>query len=409
MSKIVGSIPPLVWQIIIFLIIFSSSAAGYYSGQNYADFMNRGWYTQASDSDLANPLTVLGTIGSVACAFVLVLRFPFKPAPILLMLLPVLSWLIISSAWSNTISSTAVLTLKAVIYVNALDCALRQLDAKSAFRAFSWSISAILLISLALCISDPVFRISIGADGWRGLFTQKNRLSSFCLFSIPVLMFGMRLTPISSLFTLILTAFMLVMSQGKAAIAIIGAAAIILFAVNMSWRGRGEAKTTLLVTCILFAFTFIVISSALIYQVNLGLIDFTGRARIWSWFLDDLGKDIFFGKGGLTAAQDPIFVQRAESSGMPSTSDSSYIMILYNNGIVGIFLFFATAVGICVSSINKNSRHFIYPIISVFCYIIFAATESDTRFLPYYSTYSLLALFSIAAKLRQRDQMELNA
>lgn len=406
MSNLVRLMPPFMWQIIIMLIIFSSSAAGYYSGQNYADFLNKGWYTQVADADIANPLSFLGTVGSIASAFVLFLRFPFKPPSILLIILPVLIWLIISSLWSSTIIPSLALATKAIIYVNALDCALDRLDVRSAFRAFTWSIAAILVASLLLCVADPIFRISVGADGWRGLFIQKNRLSSFCLFSMPVLLFAIRYNPISSIFTIILAIFMLIMSQGKAAIAISAIMGLILVIVNLSWQGRREVKTTLLVTCMLFAIIFIITCSILAYQIDLGVIDFTGRTKIWSWFLDDLGKDILTGKGGLTAAQDPAFVQRAENSGMPSTSDSSYVMILFNNGIIGVILFFASAVAICVSSINKNSRYFVYPIISTFCYVVFAATESDTRFFPYYSTYSVLAIFAIAAKLLKMDQQQ---
>lgn len=406
MSNLVRLVPAFMWQIIIMLIIFSSSAAGYYSGQSYADFLNQGWYTQVNDADIANPLSIVGTVGSIVSAFVLFLRFPFKPPTILLIILPVMIWLVVSSFWSATITPSITLAIKAIIYINALDCALDRLDARSAFRAFTWSIAAILVASLVLCIVDPIFRISIGADGWRGLFTQKNRLSSFCLFSMPILIFAIRYNPLSSIFTIILAVFMLVMSQGKAAIAILVIAGSILFIVNVSWRGRREVKTTLLVTCLLFALIFIIASSILVYQINLGLVDFTGRTKIWSWFLDVLGKDILTGKGGLTAAQDPAFVQRSENSGMPSTSDSSYIMILFNNGIIGIILFFSSAVAICILSINKNSRYFVYPIISTFCYVIFAATESDTRFFPYYSTYSLLAIFSIATKLMKLEQQQ---
>lgn len=393
--------PTVFWHLVIIFIVISSSAAGYYSDQSYLDFMNKGYYSAISQDEITNPLSVLGTIGSVVCAVVMILRPPLKMPTLILIILPVLLWLVISSLWSNTFTESALLALKTIIYVNALDCALTRIDAKTALTAFTWAIAAILLSSLVLCIADPIFRMSIGADGWRGLFTQKNRLSSFCLFSVPILFLAVRSIPLFAGVTLALTSFMLIMSQGKAAITILALGTIVMLCVNFILRGVRQAKPTLAMLCFAFVTIFVVTWIIIIYQINSGVIDFTGRTRIWSWFLSDLGNDIIIGKGGLTAAQDPRFVERAITSGIPTTSDSSYVMILYNNGLMGLLIFFTSVASFLVISIQQNSKYSIYPIIAMFCYVVFAATESDTRFFPYFSTYAVLAVFAIANKVSQ--------
>ncbi|RYF50179.1 MAG: hypothetical protein EOO38_06255, partial [Cytophagaceae bacterium] len=159
--KLADLMPPIFWQIVIALVIFSSSAAGYYSGQSYSDFMNKGWYSVASVDDVLNPLSIIGTIGSIVCVGVFILRPPIRLPSLILIILPVQLWLVISSLWSNTFYSTIVFTLKTLIYVNALDCALSRLDARTAMKAFGWSIAAILIVSLILCLNDPIFRMSI--------------------------------------------------------------------------------------------------------------------------------------------------------------------------------------------------------------------------------------------------------
>lgn len=400
----VYQMPQFFWQISIALILFTSSNAGYYADSSYLDFANQGVQRSFAEDSLANPLSVIGTISTIVCIVILFLRVPRKiPLPILIVL-PTLTWLMISSLWSNTIVATLTLMLKTIIYINALDCALEKLDAQKAVGAFVWAIAAILLVSLALCITDPVFRISIGAEGWRGLFAHKNRLASFCLFSAPILLLGMRFGRTVSGSILALLIYMLVMSQGKAALGILLVASLVIVCFSLLWRGGRDVRPTLLVLSIAFWFIFLVSWSLIIYQINYADLTFSGRTGIWKWYIGDLDDLVLIGKGGLTASQDPTFVARAVKSNMPPTSDSSYVMILYNNGVIGLTIFFVTAVSFCVASI-KNSPYFIYPLVAIFCYVAFAGMESDARFLNHYSTFSVFALYVIAKELMRKERL----
>ncbi|CAH0356896.1 O-antigen ligase family protein [Sphingobium sp. CECT 9361] len=404
--KVRSLLPPVFWQIVIALIVFSSSNAGYYADQSYSDFIDKGWYTASSEESPVNPLSIWGTVGSIVCVGILLLRIPRRVPPLIQIILPVQIWLVTSATWSYTFGPTLFLSLKTIVYANALSCSIAELDPPKAIRAFTLSIAAILLVSLYLCVTDPIFTASIGADGWRGLFPQKNRLSSFCLFSGLILLLGMRFSPILSGGTLVLLLFMLTMSQGKAAIGIMSLALLTVICFTLAMRRRRNPKSAMAALCLTFLMIFIISWAIVLYQIDRGMLTFTGRTKLWAWFLQDLGDYILVGKGGLTAPTDPVFVRRAVAHGVPVTSDSSYVMILYNNGIVGLLLFYYTAIQICVKSVKTNSQHFIYPIIGIFCYVLFAGTESDTRFLFYYSTYSVLALYAIATKLVRGDRTE---
>ena len=391
-------IPPFFWQISIALIVFTSCNAGYYADSAYLNFATQGVQSSFADESVANPLSFIGTISTITCIGILFLRAPRRiPLPVVIVL-PTLTWLMISSLWSNTFLATLSLTIKTIIYINALDCALEKLDVQQAVRAFVWTITAILLVSLALCLIDPIFRISVGAEGWRGFFAHKNRLASFCLFSAPILLLGMRFNRAVSSIILALLLYMLVMSQGKAALGILLVASLVIVSSSLVWRGNRDVRPTLLVLVIAFWFILLVSWALIIYQINYGDLTFSGRTIIWNWYIKDLDNLVLIGQGGLTASQDPVFVARAVESHMPPTSDSSYVMILYNNGIVGLMIFFITAISFCVISV-KNSRYFIYPLVTIFCYIVFAGMESDARFVNHYSTFSALALYVIAKKL----------
>lgn len=390
------------WQMMIILIVFTVSNAGYFTSDAFNDFMTKGYVTEKAAAQMSdapdNPLLFIGTATSVLSFLVLLFNIPRRMPLLVGLILPMQLWILLSSLWSNTIMPTTVLFVKCILYANALNVAIERLDERRLHQAILAAIGIILTASLLLCLTNPVFQISIGAEGWRGLFAQKNRLASFCLFSALMIFPILRHNLILGTSVLALDVVMLVLSKGKTEIALLALSLVFIVLFNLIVRGHRNLKSGLLTISFSFATIFTIVWIFTIYFVYTGSIDFTGRATLWRWYLQDLGENFMIGQGGMTASADPVFVERAMKSGFPPTSDSSYIMMIYNNGIIGLLMFFYSVSRVCSLAINGNSKRYIYLLIASFCYVCFAAMESDTRFSLYFTTFSLFILYGVLAK-----------
>jgi hypothetical protein len=341
---------------------------------------------------------VIGTLASAICIFICFLRLPNRVPPLVMVVLPMQLWIMASAMWSHTLGATAINFVKCLLYANALDLSIERLTQRQVMQAVGLATLAILLASLGLCLSNPIFRISIGTEGWRGLFVQKNRLASFCLFTMVLIIANLRRDRMMFWPLLALDLAMLILSQGKTEIFLLllyVALAGIMYAAVL---GQQQIKPTLTMVTLVLASIFIGTCAITIFLIYDGQVDFTGRAFLWEWYLKDLGSEFLIGKGGITASADPLFVTRASSSGIPPTSDSSYIMIVYNNGIVGVGIFFYCAIRLFNAALGSRRKEFIWLISAVYCYICFAAMESDSRFMNYFSTFAILILYGVLRK-----------
>ncbi len=391
-------ISPLFWQSTIAAIIFTLSGAGYYTGQGFSDYMTKGYYTQSITDLPPNPLTFVGTLTSVICVLLLFARVPKRIPTAVMVVLPMQIWIMTSAFWSNTMIPTAIVTLKCLIYANALDMCATQLNRRQIVASVFGVILLVLAVSIALCLLDPIFRISIGAEGWRGLFVQKNRLASFCLFSMILIGTNFRSSLIAGIFLMLIDLYVMIMSQGKTEISIAIMYVILTQIMKIGVSGYGMPKQRLTKFTISLGMVFFVSFSVIIYLIDIGSITFSGRTGLWNWYLRDLGSQFLIGKGGITAPADVEFVDRVTKSGLPPTCDSSYVMMLYNNGLIGIFIFFSSLAFVCFMAISKNSKRAISVICAIFCYSIFAAMESDTRLMVYFSTFSIILVYIILEK-----------
>ena len=389
MTKI---IPEWFWQMVIGLVIFVSCAAGYYNSDLFNDYISKGYYTVNVDDVFGNSLEILGTITSIVCAAVVAISPPKKIPNFVLLTLPINMWIAISSVWSNTIAASVVYFLKYLIYFTALDISFTNLSRRKIVIAIYLAISAIALASIIVCISDPAFRTSLGSDGWRGLFSQKNRLATFCMFSI-FFCTQVKSPNLPLFFVAISTSILLlVMSLGKTEIFLLIYYAITVFIMYTFVNFGITVRRVNSLFSTIFVMIGPVAAGVVFYMVSAGMIDFTGRARLWIWYMHDLGGDLLQGRGGMTSPVDPSFYQRVFSLGIQSAPDSSYVLLMYNLGLIGLAIYFANIAMIWRRALTIGNKNSIKFIVMLSCYLIYASMESSARLVLEYSTFVVLVV-----------------
>lgn len=385
------------------LALFAVSNAGYFAQASYAAYLEKGWYLKTLDDDPGNPLLFIGTIATVALAPLAVASLWRRISPYIVLCLIVPAWIGISAVWSDVLPQTLVIVAKMMIYVLAIGEAVRPLSYTSTVRCVALMALIICITSLALGFSDPIFRISIGAEGWRGLFEQKNRFAMFALFSL-LLIFPTvfnRQTRILGLSTLPILMACLILSQGKSSLALAVTYMVICGVFAVFWRGSKSGLLWTSVVLVALLLLSAVTIAILLFMVG---VTFTGRVGLWQWFFDDLGNRMMAGAGGASAPLDPGLVRRAELSNRAPTSDSSYVMLVYNQGIIGIILYFTVIGAMWARCVKLGSAYAIYPITTLATYVIFAFVESDARFNLSYPTVALLIQMLVLEKFaRQID------
>lgn len=369
------------WALVLILALFAVSGAGYYAQASYLAYLERGEYIGSVDDETGNPLAFVGTVASVLLVPVALFALSRRISPFIVAFLLFPAWVGVTAAWSDVIAPTMTIVVKTIVYALGIGTAVRYLNHRQVLQCVAIVALGICGVSLYLCFSDPIFRISIGAEGWRGLFMQKNRFAMFALFSIFLLFPAVfaRNTRAMAVVALPVLIACLILSQGKAALAI----ALVYMAVTGSFvmlSGKREASKRSLLGISLTLVALLIAAAVVIgVLITLGGVTFTGRVDLWRWFLDDLGNHWLFGAGGLTAPSDPAFVERAQRAGKIPSPDSSYVMMIYNQGVIGVMLYVAVITAMWTRVIKIGGSNAIFSIMTLACYLTFAFFESDAR------------------------------
>ena len=178
---------------------------------------------------------------------------------------------------------------------------------------------------------------------------------------------------------LLMSAIVLVLSQGKTEIVLITFYAIAVALAAYGLSAGIKFRPIMTVYALLFVVFGAIIIGVVGYMIGMGMIGFTGRTSLWEWYIHDLGSDLLFGKGGLTMPADPAFSLKASQMGMPPTPDSSYVMMMYNNGVIGIIIYLVSLAMMWRKAAMVVSLKSFQFIMILSCYIIFAFFESGAR------------------------------
>lgn len=373
------------------LIIFSTSLAGYYSGQAYTDFATRGYYTDTGS--VTNALTPIGTAATVlACLFALFAVRRARSGPLVWFLL-VQTFIIITSTWSAVPGQSTLIVFKTVIYAYAIYLVVQRLSYPSIIRITC-------VISLALCISgnylaltDGNFATSIGAAGWRGLFSHKNQYAAFCLFSFIIIYpaaYDRRVRYLCALTAAVLFSTTIA-TQGKTSLSLmIGYATVTTVAILL--RRASIPSTSIVKGLSLVSATAITLGLptffALLYS---GSISLSGRVDIWSKYIDFTSLRALYGYGGYTASISPEAL--GQQLGLPGSIaiDSTYLSVLINWGIIGILVLASLLITFWLSAIRKaRSEYAITAVCTVVVFILYAVVESNAQLNWLYPNMTLL-------------------
>lgn len=373
-------------------VIFVASGAGYYNNAGYESYIQTG-YGELVEG-YKDPLSAVGTLASFICCIVAILNFKLFLDRRFIIIVPLHAWLLLSSLWTATITQSAISTIKIAVYYVAIIACVDKLKERELKNTFLLLFLALFVISLLLSITDPQFRVSIGVDGWRGLFQHKNIFALFCFFSIfAIFSFQWRYAYAPyAIMALILIG--IILSQSKTALGMLIAFSLMRLSYVIIHSLQPDPAKARRGVNTLFGIVLTLFGLALYYLVFEQGIDFSGRTYIWKWYLQDLGDRVIWGMGGSTAPSDPAFVERASANSMLLSSDNSYIMIIYNLGLIGLSIYLMTIgriLSIAVSARRQRDATFIS---AVYCYIVYATMESSNKMMFSYSTIILLFIFA---------------
>lgn len=394
--------------IVLALALYATSGAGYFATQNYSDFLQHGYYTGIGEEEEGNSLSVIGTITSVILIISLILSPPRRFNKFAVAFLSFQIWFAITVIWSSNIGPSLISMAKTIIYVLAIYGLMRWMTYRDVIKTLTFTVIIICFISIYLCLTDPIFRISLGADGWRGLFPQKNVLAAFCLFSILLIYPALfqKETRILSIISVPLLIACVILSKGKTAL-LLSVLYIIIATPIFFYIGSGRRlERNLYFVSIIMAFTLIIVAIITAIAIYGGWIDFTGRVPIWGRAISSLGDHFVFGVGGMATGAAEGITKNTNAEGA-LVFDSSYVIILYNQGLIGIIWYLAVVVFFWANIVKTKTRYAVFSILTLVCYIVYAFFESTARLNLSYPGIILMIQCFLTEKLARKEQAEI--
>ncbi len=394
-------------QLGLILIIYSISKAGLFESEAFLEQLRLGYV--AGEADLQNSLAVIGTIGSLlssVIALFVLKSIRITSAPICLYI-GITVYILISSAWSHVFYETLYAVIKDIIYIAATVQIIRSLSYQHIINALFIACAAIGVPSFYLSISDSVFSTSLGAEGWRGLFSHKNGLAGFCLFMIilisPSLFIGARQLVAKTCIGMLLV----LLFSSKGTTSTVMSLIYLLFVTVGYWilsgrRARSKSHYQAIIIAMAAAIGVATVVAA--FFITEGYITFTGRTHLWAYFLDQSSDARIFGIGGYSLKLDPYIASQAAANVGLSSPDSSLVLILFNWGIVGISLY----LGLIAACVRHYSRYFsafsLFGIGGLIAYAAYGAMESDAHFGASLSLAAVITQTLLAQKLHDAEK-----
>jgi O-antigen ligase len=273
------------------------------------------------------------------------------------LLLPVvfLSWVVLSILWSNqpgsSVEKLAILVLTA-FGTWRLTSALR---AEEFFRILSYSLTALVLLSLILVMLVPsigVLRTWQHAGQWSGIFVSKQTLGTVSA----LLVFLSMLRLLYRFSTLSLAGFAValacVIGSGSRGGAVLAAAAVvcILVARRSPWLAAVmSALPIALLALACAAITFLVSSDLPYFPLGDQKVNLTERTLIWSFALQSWTERPLLGFGTNGFWTDAVFYDLFERKygWVLDNYHSGYVSITIEYGLFGMVIFAAYVARLC--------------------------------------------------------------
>ena len=396
-------------QLTLVLLVYSTSGAGYYTHPGFEDIMTVG-YIRDQFAEFSNSLAIIGTVASAAAVAALFFIRPGRWPWILSAFLAFQAYWVVSATWSPVLLETFYAVFKICVYALALWVVLGHLTFRQITAALAVAALLIGLVSAYLALTNPVFTFSLGAEGWRGLFMTKNQMGAFCMFAI-VLLFpacfmtkgGARLSAMAVTAALVV---LLGLSQSKTGIALTG---LYMSSGYLAYRLSTDLDKSRALLFVTLGWIIAVAAFAptLLDAVAGGEVTFTGRVRIWQFFIDQLDTNVIFGMGGFATPLDRELASKAIVAVQNAGPDSSWVSILCNAGLVGILLYLFL-LGACFKFHYENqSSYSVFAYCGVLVYLTFGAVESSAQLTGGFPTLVLLAqvfIATLAARSRAGDR-----
>ena len=386
------------------LLLGSVAGVGYHieadiSGPNYGHLTT------------ANRFQISGTIASAVAAALAPFFFSRRPG-IVTPYFVLSAYTVLSGVWSYVFFETAYQVGKSAVYAMAFITIARNIQYK--VYVISLTILALTVAGLttALCLSDPIFTTSYGAEGWRGVFAHKNGLGAFCTYMVVLLSADVfarkpRVPALSSRLATAALIPLVVLSNSYTSIVL--TVGFLIFA-KLALAARARSGRRLL--RITFAITLIVapFMPLLIEGLLAGEITLTGRTKIWAFYWAEIMERPFFGAGGATFPLDEKFSSQMISLVGGAALDSSYMILLLNLGIIG-FLLWVLCLGYIARRLYLlNNDLGTLTLCGLAVYLGRGLTEGGSQFSGSLGTTAILILVvhaELAAKARRRGRFRL--
>lgn len=367
-------------QLSLALMLFKLSKAGYYGSSEYEFFAQNGYAstkTLAIDPDNNNPFGFIGTAYSIVAVVLLIILRPSRPRAQYVVLLVIYAYIEFTALWSDVLYETSYNLIVSGLAVFILMSIIDRLPISRIYYAFFALTALVCLISIYLSSTQSAFRVSLGTTGWRGSFYHKNGLAAFCMFGLIFLLPFItsrryRMTAgamVAILFSLT------ILSEGKTALYVSIAYAIVATALRLIQRSNEK----LFAFIYKIVFPFLIASIVAIVPLVAFWSDaaFTGRARLWRFFLQGIDYNLIYGFGGLSLKSDPAIALAAmQAVGIPEP-DSSIVLMIFNQGIIGILLYLFLLFYLLQKCIRSSSPFAPYASASILSYVAYGCMESD--------------------------------
>lgn len=313
--------------------------------------------------------------GLAVCVLLITPGHLIRTTSISLPLLALLTWTMMSMAWSDDVSFTVFLIRSEMpaLLLTLLVVGSMRLDV--ATRALVWYVQIIAVWSLFTSIVRAESKFSTAENiegvltGWRGTFDHKNGMGIFLVFGLAAVLAFERRKLMRPL-TIVLLVSLVISTRSATAgsgMLVLGLAWAWLSAVSVSRNRRDQA---------IFA-TLSVMTGGLAVFLTLGLLPsfldlygkdltFSGRTIIWSRTIEAIADRPLLGHGftiNWASALTPAVLDLRRSIGFEAAhAHNGALEVLYEIGIVGMALYAAFFVSVvrsgfrCLTTANTFAR-----------------------------------------------------
>jgi len=399
-----------IYQIALALILISAAQVAYVTSEAFSFFLQKGYAPEDVTVTIQN--FGLGTAATFFSAVLCLIALPRLPRLPVIALLPFLAFVGISTAWSSVPVESLSVLAKIVGYSIAICYLVSALPLERLMAPLVLVAISVALASAYLVFVDPDFKDTLGVPGWRGAFAAKNTLGAFSMYMFILILpfsrlFSGRRAAVSRVVSLLLLA-LAIASQSKTATAIIVMYYVfsqLLLALDGRSGQQGRRRAILWVAFILWVLVFTATMSVVGFGVSTGDVTFTGRTRVWDFFWQYFLSSPVLGIGGYSLGLDESIAALGNRNVNMPTPDSSYIIMLANQGIIGATLYL-TGLGFLFASYYRTATRYSYlGFCGLLAFVAHGTLESGSQFSLSLGLMVVLFQATLSRKIAEQERL----